>query len=55
MPMIGNGYNDRIRSIRVFGGGQVVVYSDGRTTLTDGFPSVENASFVVKVTKLVRW
>jgi len=30
MPMIGNGYNDRIRSIRVFGGGQVVVYRDGR-------------------------
>ena len=30
LPMIRNGYNDRIRSIRVFGGGQVIVYSDGR-------------------------
>jgi hypothetical protein len=27
MPIIPNGFNDRIRSIRVFGGGQVIVYS----------------------------
>jgi hypothetical protein len=30
MPIIPNGFNDRIRSIRVFGGGQVIVYSAGR-------------------------
>jgi hypothetical protein len=30
MPMIRDGFNDRIRSIRVFGGGRVIVYSDGR-------------------------
>ena len=30
MPFIPNGFNDRIRSIRVFGGGQVIVYSGDR-------------------------
>ncbi len=30
MPIIPNGFNDWIRSIRVFGGGQVIVYSAGR-------------------------
>lgn len=30
IPVIPNGFNDRIRSIRVFGGGQVIVYSNGR-------------------------
>src|SRR5262245_53610249 len=30
MPIIPNGFNDQIRSIRVFGGGQVIVYSNGR-------------------------
>ena len=30
MPIIPSGFNDRIRSIRVFGGGQVIVYSGGR-------------------------
>jgi hypothetical protein len=30
MPFIPNGFNDRIMSIRVFGGGQVIVYSNGR-------------------------
>jgi len=30
MPIIPNGFNDRIRSIRVFGRGQVIVYSNGR-------------------------
>ena len=32
-----------------------VVYSDGRTTLNEGFPQVESRSFVVKVTRLLRW
>jgi hypothetical protein len=32
-----------------------VVYSDGRTTLSRGFPSIENRSFVVKITRLFRW
>jgi hypothetical protein len=30
MPAIPNGFNDRIRSIRVFGGGRVILYSNGR-------------------------
>src|SRR5262245_12021581 len=30
MPNIPSGLNDRISSIRVFGGGQVIVYSNGR-------------------------
>jgi hypothetical protein len=32
-----------------------IVYSDGRTTLSRGFPDVENRSFVVKVTRLFRF
>ena len=32
-----------------------VVYSDGRTTLNSGFPALENRSFVLKVTRLMRW
>jgi hypothetical protein len=32
-----------------------VVYSDGRTTLTSGFPEVESRSLVVKMTRLFRW
>ncbi len=33
-----------------------VVYSDGRTTLdSHGFPDLQNRSFVVKVTRLLRW
>lgn len=32
-----------------------VVYNDGRTTLTSGFPVVENRSFIVKATRLLRW
>jgi hypothetical protein len=31
-----------------------VVYSDGRTTVGPGFPTLQNRSFVVKVTKLFR-
>ena len=29
-----------------------VVYNDGRTTLTRGFPDIQNRSFVVKITRL---
>ena len=32
-----------------------VVYSDGRTTAGPGFPSIDNRSFVVKLTKLFRF
>lgn len=32
-----------------------IVYSDGRTTETRGFPDVLNRSFVVKLTRLLRW
>ena len=33
-----------------------VVYSDGRTTInSSGFPDLQNRSFVVKVTRLLRW
>ncbi len=32
-----------------------VVYSDGRNTTAPGFPSLDNRSFVVKVTKLFRF
>jgi hypothetical protein len=47
--------NARFRWEYVVGSELFVVYSDGRTTLNEGFPTVENASFVVKVTRLVRW
>jgi Peptidase inhibitor family I36 len=30
VPVLRNGFNNRIRSIRVYGGGQVILYSDGR-------------------------
>lgn len=32
-----------------------VVYSDGRSTLNPGFPTLDNRSFVVKLTKLFRF
>jgi hypothetical protein len=32
-----------------------VVYSDGRTTLSDGIPDLQNRSFVVKVTRLFQF
>jgi hypothetical protein len=32
-----------------------VVYSDGRSTLESGFPDLQNRSFVIKVTRLLRW
>jgi len=31
------------------------VYSDGRNTLNQGFPQLDNRSFIVKVTRLLRW
>jgi len=32
-----------------------VVYSDGRNTLAHGFPTLDNQSLVVKLTRLFRW
>ena len=32
-----------------------IVYSDGRTTLSDGVPDLQNRSFVVKVTRLFQF
>ncbi len=32
-----------------------IVYSDGRDTLSRGFPGISNRSFIVKVTRLLRW
>ncbi|MGH9336779.1 MAG: hypothetical protein ACRD21_23815 [Vicinamibacteria bacterium] len=32
-----------------------VVYTDGRDTLTSGFPSLDTQSFVVKFTRLFRF
>lgn len=47
--------NARFRWEYLPGSELFVVYSDGRTTLNDGFPSVDNSSLVVKVTRLLRW
>ena len=47
--------NARFRWEYLPGSELFVVYSDGRTTLTDGFPELENRSFVVKMTRLFRW
>jgi hypothetical protein len=47
--------NARFRWEYLPGSELFVVYSDGRTTLNSGFPSVENRSFVVKATRLMRW
>jgi hypothetical protein len=47
--------NARFRWEYLPGSELFVVYSDGRTTLTDGFPGLENRSFVVKMTRLLRW
>jgi len=32
-----------------------VVYSDGRNTLGPGYPDLDNRSFIVKLTRLLRW
>ncbi len=47
--------NARFRWEYIPGSELFVVYSDGRTTLTEGFPEVESRSLVVKVTRLLRW
>jgi hypothetical protein len=47
--------NARFRWEYLPGSELFVVYNDGRTTLTDGFPGLENRSFVVKMTRLLRW
>ena len=47
--------NARFRWEYLPGSELFVVYSDGRTTLNDGIPDVQNRSFVVKVTRLLRW
>jgi hypothetical protein len=47
--------NARFRWEYLPGSELFVVYSDGRTTLGDGFPRIENRSFVVKMTRLLRW
>jgi hypothetical protein len=47
--------NARFRWEYLPGSELFVVYSDGRTTRTRGFPIVENRSFVVKATRLFRW
>jgi len=47
--------NARFRWEYLPGSELFIVYSDGRTTLNEGFPMIDNASFVVKVTRLLRW
>lgn len=47
--------NARFRWEYIPGSELFVVYSDGRTTLNQGFPEVQNRSFVFKITRLLRW
>jgi hypothetical protein len=48
--------NARFRWEYLPGSELFVVYSDGRTTLDSrGFPDLQNRSFVVKLTRLLRW
>ena len=48
--------NARFRWEYLLGSELFVVYSDGRTTLNStGIPDLQNRSFVVKVTRLLRW
>ena len=47
--------NARFRWEYLPGSELFVVYSDGRTTLAEGFPGLENRSVVVKMTRLFRW
>jgi hypothetical protein len=48
--------NARFRWEYLPGSELFIVYSDGRTTLdSQGFPDLQNRSFVVKVTRLMRW
>jgi hypothetical protein len=48
--------NARFRWEYLPGSELFVVYSDGRSTLNNiGFPDLQNRSFVVKITRLMRW
>jgi len=47
--------NARFRWEYIPGSEFFVVYSDGRDTLSTGYPALENRSFIVKVTRLFRW
>ena len=47
--------NARFRWEYIPGSELFVVYSDGRNTLSRGFPEMDNRSFIVKVTRLLRW
>jgi hypothetical protein len=47
--------NARFRWEYLPGSELFVVYSDGRSTLTSGFPELQTRSFVVKMTRLMRW
>lgn len=48
--------NARFRWEYLLGSELFVVYSDGRTTLNNiGYPDLQNRSFVVKITRLMRW
>jgi hypothetical protein len=47
--------NARLRWEYIPGSELFVVYSDGRNTLAPGFPQLDNRSFVVKFTRLLRW
>ena len=48
--------NARFRWEYLPGSELFVVYSDGRTTLdARGFPDLQNRSFVIKATRLLRW
>lgn len=47
--------NVRFRWEYVPGSDLFIVYSDGRNTRLSGFPTLENRSFVIKLTRLLRW
>lgn len=47
--------NARFRWEYIPGSELFVVYSDGRNTLGSGYPELDNRSFIVKVTRLLRW
>ena len=47
--------NARFRWEYIPGSELFVVYSDGRDTLGPGYPGLENRSFIVKITRLLRW
>lgn len=47
--------NARFRWEYIPGSELFIVYSDGRNTLSRGAPELDNRSFIVKVTRLLRW